>query len=101
VGNNTSVTALLGKYENHQYDAGGKNNWHYVTITKIDDKKIKWTNRAGVSWTLTITDDKNKLAVGSDCTYYNRGYKTATVKYDANGVVKSINGPNNEPYDRG
>jgi hypothetical protein len=48
---------LLGNYENHLYDKGGKNDWHYVTINKADDTTLKWSNRAGVSWTLTTTPD--------------------------------------------
>ena len=90
---------IIGDYENHLYDVKGKNDWHFVDISRIDDKRLKWKNRAGVSWTLTVTDDKSKLDVGSDCPYYSQGYTTANLQWD-NGTVKSIMGPGNEPYDR-
>lgn len=93
------VAALLGDYENHLYDKGGKNDWHFVRISRIDDTKLTWTNRAGVSWILTITGDKNQLAIGSDSPYYKQGDRIATVQW-ANGEVKSIMGPGNEPFDR-
>lgn len=96
---NTTVANLIGDYENHLYNVKGKNDWHFVTISRVDDQKLKWTNRAGVSWTLTVTSDKTKLSVGSDCPYFKQGYKTATVQW-AGGAVTSILGPSNEPYYR-
>jgi hypothetical protein len=63
--------AILGQYECHLYDQGGKNDWHYVTVSKANETTLNWANRAGVSWTLTITSDKTKLNVGQECPYYN------------------------------
>ncbi len=95
-----SAQELTGTYENHLYDRSGKNNWHYVTIAEIDSTRLKWTNREGVSWTLTLTADQNSLSVGRDCPYYASGYRTATVQRNSNGRVTAILGPGNEPYQR-
>merc|ERR1719265_403358 len=45
---------LVGNYECHRYDADGKTDWHYVEVTSNGDGVLKWTNRAGRSWTLTM-----------------------------------------------
>ena len=63
--------SILGTYECHKYDGGGKNDWHYVTITKVNGNTLRWTNRANVSWTLTVGTDPFRLDVGQDCPYYN------------------------------
>lgn len=96
------LSLFLGEYENHLYDQGGKNNWHYVTISwdTTNNNALRWTNRAGVSWTLTPTSNKEILAVGQDCPYYSRGYTQAIVQWDNNGQVTGLLGPGNEPYDR-
>ncbi len=91
--------SLLGNYENHLYDNGGKNDWHYVTISQVDDSTLKWTNRAGVSWTLTMTSEKTKLNVGEDCPYFQEGYKQATVVWKGD-QVSGLLGPWNELYQK-
>ncbi len=97
---------VAGNYECHLYDKGGKNDWHYVTITKVSDTNYKWTNRAGISWTLSSTDNNAKLAVGQDCPYYdfNNGtsrtqYRQATIVW-AGGQVLGIHGPYDEMYEK-
>ena len=47
------AASLVGLYECHQYDGGGKNDWHYVTISEEAPGRFNWRNRAGVSWSLT------------------------------------------------
>ena len=86
---------FVGTFENHLYDNGGKNNWHYVTITydQANDKYI-WRNRAGRSWSLYATEKENELRVGTDCPYYKSGYTIAKVNY------KGIYGVGNELYSR-
>ena len=92
---------LVGNYENHLYDKGGKTDWHYVQITKVDATHLKWTNRAKASWTLTLdANDRTKAAVGADCPYYAQGYRIAQLNWNALGVVIGISGPNNEAYER-
>lgn len=98
--------AILGNYECHLYDQGGKNDWHYVTISKTNDTTLNWANRAGVSWKLTATSDKTKLNVGQECPYYdfNDGtsqtqYRQATVVWTGS-QVSGIIGPWNELYDK-
>jgi hypothetical protein len=101
------VEPLLGAYESHKYDnTEYKNNWHYVTISKVDDTTLKWSNRAGVSWTLKTTFDKTKLHVSQDCPYYNFNdgtiktqYTEATVVWNGD-KVSGILGPWNETYEK-
>ncbi len=95
------MDALIGTYENHQYDDGGKNDWHFVTLTHAGGTNLTWTNRAGATWTLTLTDDRTKLAVGRDCPYYNDGHTICTVEFTSDGnTVTALLGPGNERYDR-
>ena len=97
---------LIGNYECHLYDSGGKNDWHYVTINEVCGTTFKWINRAGVSWTLKTTSDKTKLDVSQDCPYYdfNDGtrqtqYRQATVVW-AGSQVSGILGPWDELYEK-
>ena len=90
---------FAGEYVIDGYD-GNKNDWHYVTIEKGDGVGgYRWTNRAGVSWSLFhkwSTDDH--LDVGKECPYYNSGHTRANVRFDAEGNVTAIQGPGNEWY---
>ncbi len=90
-------TPILGVYENHLYDNKGKNNWHFVTLSEIDENRVRWQNRAGVSWTLTKTADRTKLNIGQDCPYFRSGHSQATVIWNGN-QVSGILGPWNELY---
>lgn len=102
-----SVDKVVGSYECHVYDGTKyKNNWHYVTVTKVNDTTLKWTNRAGVSWTLSSTSSKRLMDVGSDCPYYHfddgrsrTRYEHATIVWDGDNVT-GIMGPWNELYAR-
>lgn len=66
---------FVAKYECHLYDKGGKNDWHYVDITKVDSRTLLWKNKAGVSWTLTFTDKLGVFDVGPTCPYRNEKFK--------------------------
>lgn len=92
--------SMAGLYENHLYDQGGKNNWHYAQISPSHDGGYVWTNRAGVSWVLAATANPNEYAIGVDCPYYYAGYHMARVERGNNGQVTRIFGPYSEPYDR-
>ena len=95
----TATKVIVGNYECHLYDNGGKNDWHYVTISQINGSTLKWANRAGVSWTLTETSDKTKLDVGKDCPYFKDGYQQATVVWVSSHVT-GILGPSDELYEK-
>lgn len=102
----SDVTPVLGNYECHLYDKGGKNDWHYVTVSKVNDTTLKWTNRAKVSWLLSQTADKTVLDVSKECPYYNFNdgkqqthYTQATVVWKGNKVTGII-GPWNELYEK-
>jgi len=71
------------------------NKWHYVDIIHAGGDKFKWTNKAGVSWTLTYMDS-NTLAVGTDCPYYKKPFNHREVKY----TDDYVEGPSGEKYFR-
>ena len=86
---------VIGTYENHLYDKGGKNNWHFVTITYNQTASTyTWRNRANVQWTLYPTENENLLTVGKDCPYYKNGHTSAKID------IKGIYGPWNKLYTR-
>ena len=94
------LNSIAGKYEIENFD-GKKNNWHYADVTVFDAEKgvFKWKNRAGVSWLLTRKENSvDKLDVGTDCPYYNSGYKEAMVVYDDDGKIIKIEGPHEAMY---
>jgi hypothetical protein len=92
--------SLPGNYECHLYDnRPEKNNWHYVTLVRTSDTTLKWTNRAGASWTLTTTSNRTKLDVGEDCPYFKEGHTQVTVVWSGNQVL-GLYGPGNALYDR-
>jgi hypothetical protein len=98
--------SILGKYECHLYDKKGKNDWHYVTVTKVDDNTLLWSNRAGVSWSLKLTSDHSKLDVSQKCPYYNFDDGTSKTKYTQGTLVwegdkvTGILGPWDELYNK-
>ena len=57
-----------------------------------------WTNRAGVSWTLSVNMFKpGTLKVGEECPYYQHGHKEAAIKMGSFGQG-GIVGPGGEFY---
>lgn len=84
-----------GKYVCNQYDDADKNDWHYVTISyNAASKCYKWTNRAGVTWSLYPRGKNDSLEVGTDCPYYNDGHTEAAF------TKEGVYGPWKEFYDR-
>ena len=84
---------VTGEFENHLYDNGGKNFYHYVNITyDKDSSRYVWRNIGGVTWSLYPTGIANQLRVGTDCPYYKNGYNVA------NFTRMGIYGPGNEIY---
>jgi len=67
---------LVGNYECLSYDADAKTDWHYVMVTSNGDGVLKWTNRAGRSWTLTMRGVdypyrvKPTLMTDKDCPHF-------------------------------
>jgi len=87
-----------GKYE---LSNGPFNDWHYVEITSKSGNDYTWTNRAGVSWTLTfqkkIDDTHLSFSVGTDCPYYRQGYTEGFLFTETERGVQ-IQGPHKELY---
>ena len=103
----TDVTkSVTGLYENMRYSGAKKNNWHYVTVASVNDTTVKWTNRAGVEWTLDVQEKLSgysctELTAAATNPYFARGYtKTAIQRSPANNAVTAITGPYSEPYHR-
>jgi hypothetical protein len=89
---------ILGKYECHVYDGSPqKNDWHYVTISRLSDAEIEWANKAGMKWKLTATSQRTTLAVGQDCPYFKRGHTAVTVVWNGS-QVSGLYGPHHEFY---
>jgi hypothetical protein len=92
------VVDISGTYECSAYDDKDKNDWHFVTIRKLDaPNKFQWTNRAGAKWTIIHSD--LVFRVQPDCCYYNKGHRTLEVVVE-DGRVTSVFGPFNELYCR-
>jgi hypothetical protein len=93
------LSAIVGKFECNAFNKLNlKNDWHYVTVFKLSERSAIWSNRAGVSWVLSLTPDRNLLAIGSDCPYYNN-YKEAALRWNGD-IVTGIAGPDKAFYDR-
>lgn len=75
--------AFAGKYELHK----PKNDWHYVEIEKFGPKSLKWTNRSGIEWILTPTDDHLIFNIGKDCPYYKDGIRAVTFSVDKGVMI--------------
>jgi hypothetical protein len=89
---------VSGDYVIDGYD-NNKNDWHFVKIEMTGSGVYRWSNRAGVSWTLNErADDPDHLDVGEDCPYYKSGHTVAKLRRDAKGNVTGIQGPGNEWY---
>ena len=77
------------------------NDWHYVTISQDKDGVYKWTNRAGVTWTLYHESDDNTLRVGDDCPYYISPYNYRTATFNETGIVGPYTGLEFYSYESG
>jgi hypothetical protein len=93
-------SAFTGPYVNINYPANKRNDWHYVSITSVDANRLKWNNRAGVSWDLKVHWDRQSvdyLEIGPN-PYSNAGYTKAKRIGDSNGEFAGFVGPHNEVY---
>lgn len=94
------LAELLGKYECHKYDGtSAKNDYHYVTVSKISDVEVLWTTKAGAIWKLTATQEREKLAVGPECPYFKAGYTFARIVREGS-QMSGIIGPCGELYEK-
>ena len=53
-------SSVIGQYVIEGYE-GNKNDWHYITIEAVNEElgEYKWTNKAGVEWSLKQSDEFN------------------------------------------
>jgi len=100
------VSEVEGNYECHLYDGEGKNDWHFAELRRSSATTaptLTWSNRAGVSWTLTPSLDANvssKLLVATDCPYFDDGYQVCDIQRSSAGRIVGVLGPNEELYSR-
>ena len=87
---------MIGDYECHLYDQNGKNDSHYVKISKVNETTLTWTNRAGASWPLTATPNKSTLNVDTMDPYAKN---PVTVVW-AGDQVSGLLGNGGEFYDK-
>ena len=67
--------------------------------TDVENGEYFWVNSAGVKWPLKQRkDEPKKMKVGTACPYYEKGYTEALLKFNDDGKVIAIQGPNNEYY---
>ena len=84
------ISGIIGCYkiESAFYFPEVAKNWHFINITwNRETNAFTWTNKAGVSWTLTpiFIDselDTTRLALGLDCPYYKDENKYATFVWE-------------------
>lgn len=80
------------------------NDWHRVTITRLDARTLAWANRAGVTWTLTASGEPVRFETGAEYPYADTPYRSASVVFNDgdpySGSVAQITGPGGEPYHR-
>ncbi len=90
---------LAGRYRHVGRDGNGQPRVSEITLSTSPDG-LRWTNPAGVSWRLTRTGDRARLAVGADCPAYALGYREARVEWNDDGSVRRILGPHDAWYER-
>jgi hypothetical protein len=80
------------------------NDWHRVTILRVDATTLQWANRAGVTWALTATDDPALFETGPGYPYADSPYTFARFVFGGGdpygGAVSEVTGPGGEPYRR-
>ena len=83
------VQGVMGYYETDSSKAPKMSDpdWAFVKVTWSQaTNTFTWTNRAGVSWTLTPVSgaggwDNTKLMVGKDNPYFLDGYTSAKIEW--------------------
>lgn len=93
---------VVGDYECHDYDNGGKNDHHYVTIAEsVDHQGLYWMNRSKIAWALTPQiGTRDTLRTHKDCIYFKAGHTECKVIFDSDQNVLGVLGPYNERYER-
>ncbi len=94
---NGETAVAINEFDNAIYT--GITSGTQAELLAAISNSSKWKNRAGRTWTLQTTKNREILKVGKDCPYFDDGHTTATVIWDGNQVL-GILGPWNERYDR-
>jgi hypothetical protein len=81
-----AVDAIFGDYRRLPVE----NPWHEGTISRNDGAggaALRWTNKAGVSWGLSLDFDRGVLLTGADNPYYEAGAREFELDVRDGGVV--------------
>ncbi|MCA9127378.1 MAG: hypothetical protein KDB22_09835 [Planctomycetales bacterium] len=70
------VDALLGEYERTPVE----NEWHSGTISKDRSGNLRWTNRAGIQWSLRVDNQQDRLLTAGDCPYPGQHFRLTRVQ---------------------
>ncbi|MEK7316427.1 MAG: VCBS repeat-containing protein [Candidatus Eisenbacteria bacterium] len=85
-----SLESIVGNYRQEPV----QNDWHIGAIT-ADGGGFRWTNKAGLSWSLTPDLANNRLLTGTENPYYSGGSREfKLIVKDANVTGFSFNGGN-------
>ena len=76
-----SLTSLIGTYRLQPM----MNDWHEGQI-QADGNKLKWTNKAGVSWGLTPDFQNNTLRTDSNNPYYEDGAREFKILFHGDQI---------------
>jgi hypothetical protein len=63
-----------------------QNDWHAGTITQ-EGGALRWTNQAGVGWSLTPDLANQKLITGTDNPYYQQGWREFELVVEGGRIV--------------
>jgi hypothetical protein len=78
-----TVDDVLGTYERLPVE----NEYHTGRISQTANGSLKWTNNAGVSWSLRPDLAAGKLKIGRDNPYADQGFVDFTLRFGGDGAV--------------
>lgn len=100
---------IEGMYECHVHEGTNeKNDAHYVevAVSTPENMVLSWTNRAGISWELSVPPDFPEaspiafLKVGDDCPHIETFTKCEIIRRKDDGDIIGLLGPEGEIYQR-
>lgn len=89
---------------NYEYEGEYKcyiYNLNSINISRVDDKKYKWTSSNGISFLLFITDTPLILQVDEKSPYYSHGFLYCQFEiHELSNTVIRLIGPWKDPYEK-
>ena len=89
-----SLTDMVGTWENRvDAEAFAANPGLSAQVTVVDASTLRFSRGDGVAFSLIRTADPLVLDIGTDCIWYDLGWKTATLEVGPLGTVDVIRFP--------